>query len=176
MACEQHIHGCSNPQARGVNPARIAAEQHTTSSRARHHATAGNETGINPAYSRTDSRWQRRSPPPLLGSPFATRTSRTHPQAHEHTQSRTSTRSSVQRPIGPAVQGTVFCPSTPPSFGSMTPLFDRRPAVGLKPYTPQKWAGMRMLPPMSVPTPRGVQRAAISAPSPPLLPPGVRPA
>jgi hypothetical protein len=37
---------------------------------------------------------------------------------------------------------------------------------------PQKWAGIRMEPPMSVPRPRGAPHAAKMAPSPPLLPPG----
>jgi len=44
----------------------------------------------------------------------------------------------------------------------------------LKPKTPQKCAGMRIDPPMSVPMPSGLARAATSAASPPLLPPGVR--
>jgi hypothetical protein len=39
---------------------------------------------------------------------------------------------------------------------------------------PQKWHGTRMLPPVSFPRPRAEPRAAISAASPPVLPPGVR--
>ena len=48
------------------------------------------------------------------------------------------------------------------------------PVVGLMPAIPQKWAGSRMLPPVSVPTSKGVPCAAIKAAAPPLLPPGVR--
>ena len=48
--------------------------------------------------------------------------------------------------------------------------------VGLWPNTPQKAAGMRMLPPMSLPSPAAAPAAASSAASPPLLPPADRPA
>ena len=41
------------------------------------------------------------------------------------------------------------------------------------PQTPEKWQGVRMLPPMSVPTPSGDIPAAMAAPSPPDEPPGV---
>ena len=54
------------------------------------------------------------------------------------------------------------------------PAFESRPDEGFKPHTPQSCAGTRMLPPMSVPRPSGEAPAASSAPSPPLLPPGVR--
>ena len=46
--------------------------------------------------------------------------------------------------------------------------------VGLWPYTPQKCAGTRIDPPMSLPTGRYVSPAASAAASPPLEPPAVR--
>jgi hypothetical protein len=46
-----------------------------------------------------------------------------------------------------------------------------RPAVGRIEAMPQKAAGMRSEPPMSLPRPSGEAPAAISAASPPLLPP-----
>jgi hypothetical protein len=49
-----------------------------------------------------------------------------------------------------------------------------RPCVGLKPTIPEKAAGTRELPPMSVPSPSAEPPAAMIAASPPLLPPGVR--
>jgi hypothetical protein len=59
-------------------------------------------------------------------------------------------------------------------MSSIEPLGLRRLEVGLKPWMPQKCAGPRMLPPMSEPMPSGEPHAAITAPSPPLEPPGVR--
>ena len=50
----------------------------------------------------------------------------------------------------------------------------QRPEVGFSVVKPQKCAGMRKLPPMSPPMPMGEPPAAMIAPSPPLLPPGVR--
>lgn len=50
----------------------------------------------------------------------------------------------------------------------------RRPVVGLNPTTPHMAAGRRMLPPMSVPKPRGEPHALMRAASPPLDPWGVR--
>src|SRR5262249_62092725 len=55
------------------------------------------------------------------------------------------------------------------------PLFGRRVSLGRCPYTPQKTAGTRMEPPMSLPTSRALSPAAIAAALPPLDPPGVRP-
>src|SRR5262245_33051292 len=49
-----------------------------------------------------------------------------------------------------------------------------RPGVGLSPQIPLKWAGTRIEPPPSLPTPPAEQHAAMSAASPPLDPPGVR--
>ena len=48
------------------------------------------------------------------------------------------------------------------------------PYVGLKPTQPQKLAGIRMLPPVSVPMVPAASRAAMAAPEPPLDPPGMR--
>src|SRR5207249_7998417 len=46
--------------------------------------------------------------------------------------------------------------------------------VGLNPVTPQKLAGMRIEPPVSVPSAAGTSRAATAAPEPLLEPPGTR--
>lgn len=54
----------------------------------------------------------------------------------------------------------------------MAPRFGHRSRVGLRPAMPVKWAGTRMLPPTSVPTPRGDIPAAMAAASPPDEPPG----
>src|SRR5437762_33068 len=48
-----------------------------------------------------------------------------------------------------------------------------RPYEGLKPYTPQNAAGMRIEPPPSVPSASGPQPLATAAAAPPLEPPGV---
>lgn len=48
-----------------------------------------------------------------------------------------------------------------------------RPEVGLNPQIPQKDAGIRTLPPISVPIPRMDPPPATSAPSPPEDPPEV---
>lgn len=53
------------------------------------------------------------------------------------------------------------------------PPYLRRFAVGLRPQMPQKAEGKRMLPPMSVPKPRGEPPAPMRAPSPPEEPPGL---
>ena len=54
------------------------------------------------------------------------------------------------------------------------PVRDTRPYVGLRPTTPQKWAGWRMLPPVSLPSAPAACPAATAAAEPPLLPPGTR--
>jgi outer membrane protein assembly factor BamB len=51
-----------------------------------------------------------------------------------------------------------------------------RAVAGMKPTTPQACAGWRTLPARSLPTPSGTTPAATSAASPPLEPPGPRPA
>ena len=48
-----------------------------------------------------------------------------------------------------------------------------RPKVGLKPTQPLSAAGMRMLPPVSVPSVPAASRATMAAPEPPLEPPGM---
>ena len=56
----------------------------------------------------------------------------------------------------------------------MTPVSDRAPWVGFSPITPQKDAGIRIDPPVSVPRARGTTPAATAAPDPPLDPPVIR--
>ena len=64
----------------------------------------------------------------------------------------------------------------PPSpQGTMWPVRGTRPEVGLSPARPQNADGTRMLPPVSVPRSIAEPPAAMIAPAPPLLPPGVRP-
>src|SRR5436190_14845385 len=55
-----------------------------------------------------------------------------------------------------------------------TPALLTRPYVGFNPTTPQADAGMRMLPPVSVPMAPSASPAATAAPEPPLDPPGMR--
>lgn len=45
--------------------------------------------------------------------------------------------------------------------------------LGLYPYKPQKWDGILMLPPLSLPNPKGDPFIAINPPSPPVEPPEV---
>src|SRR5699024_478517 len=54
-----------------------------------------------------------------------------------------------------------------------TPALLTRPCVGFKPTTPQKAAGVRVEPPVSVPNEPKVMSAATAAPEPPLEPPGI---
>ena len=56
----------------------------------------------------------------------------------------------------------------------MCPVRGTRPAVGFSPAMPQKCAGSRMLPPVSLPTSKGDPPAATIAAAPPLDPPDVR--
>ena len=70
---------------------------------------------------------------------------------------------------GPHIARTASCPAIPVAI----PRMGRRSSVGLIPATPQKCAGTRMLPPMSVPIPSGDMPEAMAAPSPPDEPPGV---
>ena len=95
-------------------------------------------------------------------------------------------RSTTERPIGPATAGT----ASKPGFGSgqnekqedervytradapTEPSYGTRPCPGLSPYIPQYPAGMRMLPPTSEPTPSAAPSEASTAPSPPEEPPG----
>ena len=54
------------------------------------------------------------------------------------------------------------------------PVLVTNPNVGLSPATPQKLAGMRIDPPVSLPTATGTIPAATAAAEPPLDPPGTR--
>src|SRR5690606_41630956 len=73
--------------------------------------------------------------------------------------------SSTVRVIGPA------CASGP---NGLAGNIGTRPCVGLKPTMPQKDAGIRMLPPPSVPTAHGPMPAATAAAAPPDEPPAVK--
>ena len=53
----------------------------------------------------------------------------------------------------------------------MWPRLGTTPHEGFRPYTPQKWAGARIDPPMSLPSSRGVMPAATAAAAPPEDPP-----
>src|SRR5690606_40545437 len=75
-----------------------------------------------------------------------------------------SAASSTVRVIGPA------CARGPKGLAGKMGM---RPWVGLKPTTPQNDAGMRMLPPPSVPTEHGPKPAATAAALPPEDPPAV---
>ena len=55
-----------------------------------------------------------------------------------------------------------------------TPSIGTRPCVGLKPTIPQHAAGMRIEPPVSVPSAASHRPAASAAAEPPLEPPGMR--
>ncbi len=57
---------------------------------------------------------------------------------------------------------------------TLLPLCAILPMVGLSDATPQKAAGIRTLPPTSVPTPSGEPPRASRQASPPVEPPGVR--
>jgi hypothetical protein len=83
--------------------------------------------------------------------------------------SKASARSATVRAIGPHCERTASWPtSTVP-----TPRIGQRSRVGLKPQMPENAAGDRMLPPMSVPNPRGLMPAATAVASPPDEPPAV---
>src|SRR5215472_4224309 len=79
-----------------------------------------------------------------------------------------STRTSpMVRAMGPT---TPIQPKAPADEGKC-PVAGTRPGVGFNPQMPQKWAGTRMEPPPSLPTPPIEQPAAMAAASPPLDPP-----
>ena len=76
-------------------------------------------------------------------------------------------RSSTRRAIGPGwthSQGRVLDSAA----GRLKPSIVSRPPVGFSPWMPQEWHGWRMLPPPSLPRPRGEPPAAMSAASPPV--------
>ena len=87
----------------------------------------------------------------------------------------TSSRSATHRAIGPGAERTSRWPDRLPRRGTVIPLYERRSTVGLNAHSPVMNAGMRTEPPTSVPRPRGEPRAAMSAHSPPVEPPGLRP-
>src|SRR5579859_4988220 len=68
---------------------------------------------------------------------------------------------------------TPIQPNAPPPPGKC-PVAGIRPGVGFNPQIPQKWAGTRIDPPPSLPTPPAEQPEAIAAASPPLEPPADR--
>src|SRR5438045_3451752 len=70
------------------------------------------------------------------------------------------------RPIGPGVSRL--------ALSGMIPAELMRPVVTLRPVSPQKEAGIRTEPPVSVPIAHGAIRAATATPEPLLDPPGVR--
>src|SRR6185369_7565259 len=84
-----------------------------------------------------------------------------------------STRSSMLRASGPYAHS---CRSIrgAPGGGGMCPVPGTRFDVGLKPYTPQKCAGIRIEPLRSLPMSNGASLAATAAAPPPLDPPVVR--
>ena len=81
-----------------------------------------------------------------------------------------ASRSNAERASGPITEMSVGL-----TLSSRTwPRGGTRPQVGLWPNTPQKWAGLRIEPPMSLPISRPVRPAARAAADPPDEPPGVR--
>ena len=79
--------------------------------------------------------------------------------------SRSSAQSSTERATGPTVSNV--------QLTGTTPRFETRPEVGLSPVTPQKHAGMRIEPAVSVPSVPAARSAAAAAPEPPLEPPQI---
>src|SRR3989441_8519126 len=73
----------------------------------------------------------------------------------------------MSRAIGPSVSSDVLSGITPPT--SMDPK------AGLNPATPQSEAGMRMDPPVSLPTAQAPKTPAPAPPAPPEDPPPPRP-
>ena len=74
--------------------------------------------------------------------------------------------SSALRAIGPTVSNV--------HETGKTPSLETSPIVGRSPVTPQKHAGMRIEPPVSVPSVAAARSAAAAAPEPPLEPPQTR--
>src|ERR1700721_1696347 len=70
-------------------------------------------------------------------------------------------------PIAPSVENG-------PTHGGTCPIGEILPEVGLKAQIPEKCAGSRTDPPLSLPSPAADIPAAIAAASPPLEPPAVR--
>ena len=74
-----------------------------------------------------------------------------------------SAQSSALRAIGPMVSNVGATGKSPP--------LGTTPVLGRSPVTPQKAAGMRIDPPVSVPSVPAASSAAAAAPEPPLEPP-----
>src|SRR5207249_9738952 len=74
----------------------------------------------------------------------------------------TSIASSTDRVIGPSLSSD--------QQSVMAPLRGTRPNVGRKPVTPQRMAGLTMLPPVSLPIENATSAAAVAAPGPALDP------
>jgi hypothetical protein len=70
------------------------------------------------------------------------------------------------RAMGPTVSMLLLTGSTP--------LFDTNPNVGRRPVTPQKPAGTRTEPPVSVPSAASTISSATATAEPPLEPPGMQ--
>ena len=77
-----------------------------------------------------------------------------------------SAQSSAVRAIGPTVSNV--------QDTGTTPRFDTRPVDGRRPVTPQRAAGIRIEPAVSVPSVPATIPAAAAAPLPPLEPPQIR--
>src|SRR3954468_1042374 len=86
---------------------------------------------------------------------------------------RASSRSAALLASGPTTP--VSTSDNAPGGGGRCPRIGMTPHVGLSPYTPQKWAGIRIEPPRSPPNSRPERAAATAAAAPPDEPPGVRP-
>src|SRR5882757_4315744 len=97
--------------------------------------------------------------------------SRSHGLAFD-TALRNNSQSLMLPEIGPALAGspTLFAPSLAPFS---CPIYGTRWALGFTPYKPPHIAGILILPPTSVPTPKTLPLMATRAPSPPELPPAV---
>ena len=77
-----------------------------------------------------------------------------------------SAQSSAVRAIGPTVSKV--------GDTGKSPSFETRPGVGRRPVTPQNADGMRIDPPVSVPSVPAARSAAAAAAEPPLEPPQTR--
>src|SRR5271157_2882596 len=84
-----------------------------------------------------------------------------------------SSRSSTERAIGPTTARYAL-PAQAGTPGGVCPREGTRSEVGLWAQTPEKCAGTRSEPPMSLPSDRGPKPAASAADDPPEEPPGER--
>ena len=79
-------------------------------------------------------------------------------------------KSVIVRAIGPTTPSS----ANGPTDSGKCPVAGMRPGVGFRPQIPVKWAGTRIEPPPSLPTPPAEHLEAMAADSPPLEPPDVR--